>query len=129
MKTSNIKMGTLKLFTLLLRAMYMLFTTPMYATHTEDNCSEMDRCQTKIEENIRIIFPVPGSQLHMSECRIQYTIENAPSGAASRILVGGEEIDIFWIGGRRTQFFDRYVNETLVLYPGIWDVKVSKFPN
>ena len=110
----------------LFHALMAMSILPMHETRAADNCSNMDMCPLKNEvKYIHILFPGSGSHLHMSECRVHYIVENAPAGAFSRIFIGIDEVVFFRIGERQTQFFDQRVDEKLVLYPGIWELKVT----
>jgi hypothetical protein len=110
----------------LMRAAFVIFISPMHATQSADNCYDINRCpQNKSVQYIRILYPVSGSQLQMSECRVRYVVENAPSGASSCIYIGKDKLVFYGIDEQHSQIFDPYVDETILLYPGIWMLKVS----
>ena len=113
-------------FIVLMRAAFVIFISPLHATQTADNCSDINRCpKNNAVQHIRILYPASGSQLQMSECRVRYIVENAPSGASSCIYIGKDKIIFYRFEEQYTQIFRPYVDETILLYPGIWRLKVS----
>ena len=118
-------MGTLSMI-MMLNALLMMFISPMRATRKADSCSNTYRCPPKdYIQYIHVLLPVSGSQLQMSECRIRYVVENAPEGAYSRIIIGDNELVFYRDEQPQTKIFGRYVDESIVLHPGTWVLKVS----
>ena len=86
-------------------------------------CVDPNGCSTR--PHIRILFPVRGSQLHMPECRIRYVVENAPSGAFTRVFVGGTELEFFRNGKISKPYTSPHFDEAFTVIPGYWDVQVD----
>ncbi len=86
-------------------------------------CVEPDGCSTR--PHIRILYPAIGSQLQMSECRIRYIVENAPTGAFSRVFIDGTEFQFFLNGKKNAPFVSAHFDEAFTVSPGDWDIQVD----